>query len=157
MSRKISLVFLILLTAGLCNAQAFLRTADLFSRPGSPGSLTIDQNHSIDTLLSRYIISNKKLKTADGKQGMKGFRIQVYYSSVRTAHDEANKIMGQVLNKFGNINAYVEFHDPAWYMVRIGNYRTKTEAYKDLMMIKKEFPDAYSVPTTIIFPELIRK
>ncbi|MCU0461563.1 MAG: hypothetical protein MUF36_06050 [Bacteroidales bacterium] len=157
MSRKIFFLLLVTgLTTAFCNAQAFIRTADLFSRPGSPGTLVIDQSSGVDTLISRYIAKQKDNKTSDGRQGMNGWRIQIYYSSVRTAREESNKVMLNFLNKFGDMKAYVQYTDPGWYMVRVGNYRTTTEGYKDLMMIKKEFPDAYFVLDKIFFPDLIR-
>ncbi|MCX6332765.1 MAG: SPOR domain-containing protein [Bacteroidia bacterium] len=154
--RILFLLFISGVTAGICNSQAFIRTADLFSRPGSHGSLNIYQNSAIDTLISRYIVAQKDNKTADGKQGMKGWRIQIYYSSVRTAREESNKVMLQFINKFGDLKPYVQYKDPGWYMVRVGNYRTITEAYKDFMSIKKEFPDAYFVLDNIFFPDLVK-
>jgi hypothetical protein len=157
MLRKIiSLLFLSAMSAGVCTSQAFIRTADLFSRPGSPGSLRIEQSSSIDTIMSRYIASKKNIIASDGKQATWGLRIQIYQSSVRTAREEANKVMLQFLNNHGDMKAYVQYKDPGWYMVRVGNYRTQTEAYKDLMMIKKEFPSAYAVPDKIPFSDQIK-
>jgi len=157
MVRKTLFIFIITgLTAGLCNAQAFIRTAELFSRPGSRGSLNIDQSSSIDTLLSRYIISKKSIRTSDGNQAIIGVRIQIYQSSVRSAKEEANKVMLNFLNDHGDIKAYIQFQDPGWYKVRVGNYRTLTEAYKDLMMIRKQYPSAYAVQDKIPFPDQIK-
>lgn len=154
--KTIFLAVILVLSTDFCRAQAFIRTADLLSRQGSRGELVIDQNPAIDSLVSRYILSNRKYRTSDGKQGMQGFRIQIYYNSVRSAREESNKVMLQFLNKFGGMKAYLQYHDPGWYMVRIGDYRTRTEAYKDFMNIRKEFPDAYIVPAVINFPDLIK-
>ncbi|MBN1107212.1 MAG: SPOR domain-containing protein [Bacteroidales bacterium] len=154
--KTIVLIIIAGFNAGLCNAQAFIKTGDLLSRPGSKGELTINQDQAIDTLISRHISSNRKYRTSDGRQGMPGFRIQIYYGSVRNAREEANKVMLQFLNKFGEKKAYLQYLDPGWYMVRVGNYRTRTEAYNDFMEIRKEFPDAYIVPAVIIFPDLIK-
>jgi hypothetical protein len=157
MIRKVFLLlFLTMLIDGSSHAQAFIRTADLFSRPGSRGSLTIDQNSSIDTLLSRYIAMKRDIRTSDGNQAILGVRIQIYQSSVRTAREEANKIMLQFLNDHGDMKAYVQYQDPGWYKVRVGNYRTLTEAYKDLMMIRKQYPSAYAVQDKIPYQEQIR-
>jgi len=157
MIRKVFLLlFLTGMTAGTGNAQAFIRTADLFSRPGNRGSLAIDQSSSIDTLLSRYIASKRSVKTTDGNQAIMGVRIQIYQSSVRTAREEANKIMLQFLNDHGDMKAYVQYQDPGWYKVRVGNYRNQTEAYKDLMMIRKQYPSAYAVQDKIPYPDQIR-
>jgi hypothetical protein len=157
MARKIYLLLFISgLTAGFCNAQPFIRTVDLFSRKGSAGDLNIDQSSAVDTLISRYIVKQKNNKTSDGKQGMDGWRIQIYYSSVRSAREESNNVMLQFINKFGDKKAYIQYTDPGWYMVRVGNYRTMAEGYKDLITIRKEFPDAYFVLDKILFPDLIK-
>jgi hypothetical protein len=157
MARKlILLISLIFFTAGLSKPQSFVRTADLMSRPGNSGELKINQSPAIDTLISRHIIANRKFRTSDGRQGMEGFRIQIYYSSVRNAREDANKVMLQFLNRFSDKKAYLQYLDPGWYMVRVGDYRTRTEAYKDFMNIKSEFPQAYIVPAVINFPDLIK-
>jgi hypothetical protein len=163
MIRKIFLFLIILvLTVDFCNSQAFIRTTDLFKRPESSGKLSITQNPGIDTLLSRYIILNKKLRTNEGTQGMYGFRIQIYFSSVRNASKESAKAMAEFIekfpeNKFPKLKSYAQFQEPGWYIVRAGDFRTKTECYKYLMMVQKEFPNAYSVPDIINFPDLINK
>jgi hypothetical protein len=157
MVRKILLILITTgLNAGFCDAQAFIKTTELFSRPGGRGSLNIDQSSSIDTLISRYIISKKSIRSSDGNQAITGVRIQIYQSSVRTAKEEANKVMLNFLNDHGDIKAYIQFQDPGWYKVRVGNYRTLTEAYKDLMMIRKQYPSAYAVQDKIPFPDQIK-
>jgi hypothetical protein len=131
MARKILLLLITTsLTAGFCNAQAFIRTAELFSK--------------------------KSIKTSDGNQAIIGVRIQIYQSSVRSAREEANKVMLQFLNDYGDMKAYVQYQDPGWYKVRVGNYRNQTEAYKDLMMIRKQYPSAYAVQDKIPFPDQIK-
>ena len=163
MIRKIFLFLIILvLTVDFCNSQAFIRTSDLFKRPESLGKLNIFQNPAIDSLLSRYIILNKKLRTAEGIQGMSGFRIQIYYSSVRSAREESAKARAEFIsmfpeNKFPDLKSYALYQEPGWYMVRAGDFRTKTECYKFLLMVRKEFPNAYPVPDIINFPDLINK
>jgi hypothetical protein len=150
-------LFFLLLTAVICKSQAFVRTADLFQRSGGSGMLSIYQHQSVDTLISRYILAHKKLKTTEGTQGMYGIRIQIYYSSVRTAREESAKARAEFINKFPDIQSYAQYQEPGWFIVRAGDYRTKTECYKDLLLVRKEFPNAYPVPTVINFPDLIRK
>ena len=88
---------------------------------------------------------------------MEGFRIQIYRSSVRNARDESNKAKQEFLDKFQDIISYILFDNPGWYMVRVGDYRSKTEAMKQYLIISKEFPDAYLVPDIINFPDLNTK
>lgn len=160
MTRKTLIMILILVhTSGLCRSQAFIKTAELLKKENTStgGSLIINQDPAIDSLISRYVISKGKLKTKENTAGMEGFRIQIYYSSVRTAREEAAKIRGDFMSKFPDIISYLGYVEPGWFMVRVGDYRTKAEGYKDLVAIRKEFPNAYPVPAIINFPELIKK
>ncbi len=152
MVRKIFVLLILLVpSAGRSFSQGFISTSELFKREGS-GNLNIMQDRAVDSLISRYIISNRKIRTAEGTQGMHGFRIQIYYSSVRNAREESAKVRADFINKFPDMISYTQYQEPGWFMVRVGNYRTKTECYKDLLLIREEFPNAYPVPTVINFP-----
>jgi hypothetical protein len=161
MVKKIFLVLVILFfTVDFCRSQAFIRTADLLRRSergAGTGSLNIIQDQAIDTLLSRYILSNKKLRTIEGTQGIQGFRIQIYYSSVRNAREESARARADFINKFPDIISYAQYQEPGYFMVRAGNYRSKAEGYKDLLAVRREFPNAYLVPAVINYPGLIKK
>jgi hypothetical protein len=158
MFRK-TLLFLVLfiMTSGFCHSQPFIKTADLFKRNESAGRLNIIQNQAIDTLLSRYILAGQRQRTIDGAQGMQGYRIQIYYSSVRDAREEAAKARAKFYEKFPDIVSYSQYQAPGWFMVRAGDFRTKTEGYKYLVMVRHDFPNAYLVPSVINFPDLIKK
>ncbi len=145
--RRFIILFLGLLLSNLCGAQAFIRTEELIrgDRENSGGELIIDQDPAIDTLISRSILANKK-------EGIQGFRIQIFLSSARNARDESARIRADFISKFPDMISYVEYQEPGYFKVRIGNYRSKVEAYKDLQLIHSEFPDAYAVPTTIESP-----
>jgi hypothetical protein len=152
MVRRIFLFLIFLVpAAGSSFSQGFISTSELFKRQGG-GNLNIMQDRAIDSLISRYIISNRKIRTTEGTQGMHGFRIQIYYSSVRNAREESAKVRADFINKFPDMISYAQYQEPGWFMVRVGNYRTKTECYKDLLLIREEFPNAYPVPTVINFP-----
>ena len=65
--------FFVLLAINICEAQSFIRTADLFRTKigGSrSGELNIIQDLSVDSLLSRYILANRLREGV-----MDGFRI----------------------------------------------------------------------------------
>jgi len=151
--------FLIILfcSAGITTAQAFVRTSDLFKRTDGnyrAGQLKITQDPAIDTLITRYLLASENHKTSEGTLGMEGYRIQIYYSSVRTAREEASRARAEFLNKFPEIKSYEEYAEPGYFMVRAGDYRTKVQGYKYLLLIRKQFPNAYFVPTVINFPDL---
>ncbi|MCJ7446938.1 MAG: hypothetical protein MUO72_04540 [Bacteroidales bacterium] len=161
MIRKILIlpVFLVLLP-DFCGAQAFIRTTDLLRRPDGDyrtGELNIIQSPGVDTLLYRYILSNKKQKTSEGRQGMPGFRIQIYASSNRNAREESNKANADFMSKFPDIISYAMYAEPGYFKIRAGNFRTKTEGMKYLLSVRKEFPNAILVPDIINFPDLVKK
>jgi hypothetical protein len=158
MIRRALLLFVfIVFSSGFCSAQSFIRTADLFIRPNEAGRLTIVQNLAIDTLISRHILSNRKQKTFEGGQGMPGYRIQIYYSSVRSAREESAKTRQEFIDKFPDMISYAEYQEPGWFIVRTGDYRSKTEGYKDFIAVRRVFPNAYLVPATINYPDLKKK
>lgn len=158
MIRKTFLLLIIfVLSAGSGKSQTFIRTEELFKRPESAGRLIISQSLSLDTLLSRYILANKNNVTPQETIGMEGFRIQIYYNSVRNAREESAKTRAEFINKFPDIPSYIQYQDPGWFLVRVGDYRTKVEGYGDLVRIRRVFPNAYFVLERINFPDVINK
>jgi hypothetical protein len=161
MIRKFFLFLIILgFSTGFVSAQFFVKTSDLFQRSDENslvGQLNIVQDPSIDTLISRYILVNKNLYNNFGYFGMEGFRIQIYNSSNRNANVESSKTKADFDGKFNDINSYQLFAKPGYYKIRVGDFRTKTEATRLFLIISKEFPDAYLVPDFINFPYLNTK
>jgi len=130
MIRKTFFLLLILfIPVELCKSQAFIKTTDLFKRTDAAGKLNIIQDPAVDTLLSRYILARSKEKTVEGTQGMEGFRIQIYYSSVRNAREESARARAEFINKYPDIISYAQYQEPGWFMIRAGDFRTKTEGY----------------------------
>jgi len=152
-------VFLIFIT-GDALAQSYVKTADLFKKADAgsgAGQLNIQQDPSLDTLISRYILMSKKVYKEKGYYGMNGFRIQIYASSNRNAREESNKARAEFMSKFPDIVSYPMYQDPGYFKVRVGDFRTRSEATRLFLLISKEFPDAYLVPDIINFPDQITK
>jgi hypothetical protein len=166
MFRKLYLIVLIsCFTVVLVRSQSVIKTSDLFRRidnNSQTGKLNIIQDPAIDTLINRYILSYKNLEATNGYEGMEGFRIQIYNSSNRDAKVESGKALQDFLNKFPEskypeLKCYQQFALPGYYKIRVGDFRTKTEATRLYLLISKAFPDAYIVPDIIIFPDLNTK
>jgi hypothetical protein len=105
-------------------------------------------------LISRHIQANKNLFKVNNHYGMEGCRIQIYASSNRNAREESNKARAEFMSKFPDIVSYPLYAEPGYFKVRVGDFRTRTEAYKLFQLISKEFPGAYIVPDVINFPDL---
>ena len=150
--------FLILIILGISGAyvrsQSFSSTSDLFKRTdNSSGQLKIIQDPGIDTLMGRYVLKYWNLEAKNGYAGMEGWRIQIYSSSSRNAREESSKAQADFINRFPDIVSYQLFAEPGYYKIRVGDFRTKTEATKLYLAISRAFPDAYVVPDIIHFPD----
>lgn len=129
-------------------------TARLLERSGgdsNSGSLSIVQAPGVDSLIYRYILYNERLG------GMEGYRIQIYSSSDKNAREESGKKRAEFISKFPDIVSYASFERPGYYKIRAGDFRTRVEGTKYLLMVRKVFPDAYLVPDIINFPDLNKK
>lgn len=111
------------------------------------GSLSIDQDAGVDSLIYRYILYNERLG------GLEGYRIQIYSSSDKNAREESARKRADFISKFPDIVSYATFERPGYYKIRAGDYRTRVEGTKYLLMVRKEFPEAYLVPDIINFPD----
>lgn len=155
MLKKYTIHFLLLfLFTAFCNAQEAGTVDVLLSRNNqgnNMGQLIIRQNPGIDSLIRRYILYNKRLG------GIEGFRIQIYSSSNTNAREESGKTRADFISKFPDIVSYASFDKPGYYKIRVGDYMSKIEGTKYLLLIRKAFPDAYLVPDIINFPDLSKK
>jgi hypothetical protein len=150
--RIFTILFFLFISAGFCAAQPSGSTADLFRNNDmhyGAGELTISHDPRIDTLISRYILYNMRLQG-----GMEGYRIQIYNSSEKNAREEAGKKRAEFITQFPDLESYLTFDKPSYYKIRVGDYRSRIEGTRDLMLIRKVFPDAILVPDIINFPDL---
>jgi len=145
------ILFVILFT--LCSsiyAQKLIKAEELINGSGSYGAgrVEINQDIRVDSLLSRHIMANAKT------DGMNGYRIQIYRGSGRNAREDANKTKAEFISEFPDIPSYLGFDPPNYFKVRVGDYRTKHDAYPDFKMVKRKLPNAYLVPDIITYPDL---
>lgn len=75
---------------------------------------------------------------------IEGFRIQIYFGSLNTAKG----IRATYMNNRSGDEVYLELKAPN-YVVVVGNYRNKIEAYQNLHRIQKKYPHALIVESTI--------
>jgi hypothetical protein len=150
---KMKVFFLLIITIvthNICLAQNRNSTAEIMSRRNAgqnTGTLNIYQDSGLDSLIGRYILYNLRLN------GLEGFRIQIYNSSNKNAREESGKVRAEFMSRFPDIVSYASFDKPSYYKIRAGNYRTRIEGTKYLLMIRKVFPDAILVPAIINFPD----
>ena len=111
------------------------------------GVVTIINDPRLDTLIDRHIQSKAEM------DGLRGYRIQVYFGSGQQARKEANEAKASCISLFPTQKAHILFQTP-FYKVRIGDFRTRNEAFIWYKKIARKFPKAYIVNDIINFPEL---
>ena len=84
------------------------------------------------------LIAKKKEFNKDFKHG---YRIQLYNGF----EVEAKKTEAKFRIEFPEILTYLLYRQPEW-KIQVGTYKTKLEADRALLGIKKEFPEAIVVP-----------
>jgi hypothetical protein len=107
--------------------------------------LIIIEDPAIDTLVSRHIISNA------AKDGVDGWRIQIYRGGHRTANEDSNKVRAKFMEDFPDIKTYRIFDRPNWFKVKVGDFRTREEAAKVYFEILKKYPEAYLIRDVIAY------
>lgn len=160
MIRGIILILVFLgFSSMIVRSQSIVSTSDLFKKDGSylgSGKLNIIQDPALDTLLNRYILGFINQEAKNGYSGMEGFRIQIYRKNVRNAREESNAIRALFMSRFPDITTHQLYQDPGYFIIRVGDFRTKTEATRLFVLIskEKEFKDAaYIVPDIINLPD----
>lgn len=154
MIRKLCLILFILsiIMCGKSHAQAdsiASTSKDIFYRieQGSEGNINFFQSDSIQNLVLKHIINNKK------QDGIPGYRIRIFSDVGRNARSNSERVKTEFYEKYSDIPVYREYDSP-YFKVYVGDYRTKMEAIKCLKKIKKDYPSAFVVPDRINYPEL---
>jgi len=102
------------------------------------GYVVIVKDASIDEIINLYKQNNI---TA---QGTEGYRVQIYNDSGNNARNRAMEVKEAFEKAFPQINAYLQYQQPN-FKVRVGDSRTKLEAYKIQKDIASKFSDAFVV------------
>ena len=112
--------------------------------------LVIVQDPAIDTLINRHILANA------AKDGVDGWRIQIYRGGHRTAGDDSNKIRARFMEDFPTLNTYRTFDRPNWFKVKVGDFRTREEAAMVFFDIIEKYPEAYLIRDVVAFKTLVK-
>jgi SPOR domain len=108
------------------------------------GTLHLSQGTKITQQVELYQQQNELLKKT------KGYRVQIHFGSNRTIASEAKTKFMQTESKH---IAYEIYQQPN-YKVRVGDFRTRIEAYQFLKEIHTTFPNSFLVEDDINFPPL---
>ncbi len=102
------------------------------------GVVQIETSAKIDEIIAKKKQFNKSLKEVNG------YKIQLFYGNEKNSH----KIKEEFEALFPEIDAVIIFSSPQW-KVQIGNYRSRLEADRNLVAIKKEYSGAIVIASEI--------
>jgi hypothetical protein len=149
-----SAIILLLALVSISKVSANREMSTLTDQNGAADSLMIWEklnikcDPKINEILRQQAEQNKKSGT------MIGFRLQIYFGSGENAHYQAIRIKTEFLSSYPDVKTYLFFKSPD-FIVRVGNFRTKSEALKMQKTLLFKFPNAFIVTDEIVFPELI--
>ncbi len=107
------------------------------------GKVEFVQEYKLKELLNKHIEINSK-------GTIKGYRIKIHFGDDK---NQANEVKKKFLEKFPDVPAYAKYDQPN-FNIRVGDFRTKLEAYKFLKEVQVDFPAAFLVMDDIEFPQL---
>ncbi len=145
---KILVIFICLLNVNIMIAQSGdYRNIFNAIEEKSNSNIQLSGNEEVNKLLKKRIEINKNKGT------ISGWRIRIYSDIGKNARGNSLRIKNEFLDKYYDIPVYREYISP-YFKVYIGDFRTRTEAYKVLREIKKDYPTAFIVYTKINYPKL---
>ncbi|MDO9187624.1 MAG: SPOR domain-containing protein [Bacteroidota bacterium] len=107
------------------------------------GKVEFVQDYKVQELLNKHVEINSKAP-------IKGYRVKIHFGSDK---NKAREIKGNFIAKFPDVPAYEKYDQPN-FNIRVGDFRTKLEAYKFLKEVQVEFPSAFLVQDEIELPKL---
>ena len=126
----------------------FVLTSSVFSfgqkTSADTGKVEIVQEYKVKELVEKHIEINSKAP-------IKGYRIKIHFGADK---NKAKEIKAKFISKFPDVPAYGPIYDQPNYNIRVGDFRTKLEAYKELKEVQVEFPSSFLVQDDIEMPEL---
>ncbi len=97
------------------------------------GTVNIKQNDKIDELVDTYAERHKEMVKNESNY----YRIQVGFGT----NDQAKKIKESVEKDFPLMYSKIDFDSPT-YRVRLGKFKTKLDAERKFIEVRKKFPNA---------------
>ena len=106
------------------------------------GSVRYDIEPAIVRIQEDYVNNWRKVGEING------YRIQIAAYSGVNSKSQAESARYSFNNLFPYTQSYLIYKVP-YFKVRVGNYYTRLQAFKDLETIRETYPSAYIVPDKI--------
>jgi hypothetical protein len=97
------------------------------------------------SLKVRQLIDKKATYNRLNNGEYDGYRIKIHFGVDRV---KAREVKTKFSGKFSDINAYEDYAQPN-FVITVGDFRTKLEAFEALKKIQSEFPNSFIVKSKI--------
>lgn len=111
-----------------------------------PEQVKISKDPRIDELLNKHIQFNEV------QGSIPGYRLQIYSGSGNYSKGNAINERSRFMGRYSDVEAYIIFNTP-YYIVRVGNFRTRLDAEAFRQKIIEQYPEAYIVRDDIDLPK----
>ena len=99
----------------------------------SKGSIEVKGDVAVQQLVEKHIELNERVRTVPG------FRIQVASLSGTASKNRAFEMKERLKESYPGVEAYVVYDEPN-FKVKLGDFRTRLEAYLFLQRIRTDYP-----------------
>ncbi len=104
------------------------------------------QESQTQTLLKVKSLQEKKAEFHRRTNGeVEGYRVKIHFSADKAKMKEAQL---KFSNRYSDVSSYEDYQQPNW-VVNVGDFKTKLEAYELLKRIKDDFPYAFIVKSKV--------
>jgi hypothetical protein len=115
------------------------------------GRVVVIQDELVDSVLYHYETLRLKIMENPDNKAIPGYRIQIFFDSGLNSSDRAKQVQDEFLLIYPEIPAYVSWKAPN-YRVRVGDFRTRLDAERELQLILIDYPNAWVIKDEINFP-----
>lgn len=112
----------------------------------SAGNVELQQPAAMSQAYRKYIRNNEARKR-------NGYRIRLFFDNKQTARMESEELEKAFKEQFPLIPTYRSYTNP-FFKVVVGDYRTKSDAMRELGKILPFYPQAIVVKESIFFPAI---
>ena len=103
-------------------------------------------SNAIQTSIKVRSLQEKKVEYHRRSNGESdGYRIKIHFSADKT---KAREVQAKFNSKFTDVASYEEYQQPN-FVINVGDFKTKLEAFELLKRIQAEFPYAFIVKSKV--------
>lgn len=118
----------------------------LLQQEAGGGKVELSQPAEMEQAYGKYIKAN-------GERKRNGYRIRLFFDNKQTARVESEELEKAFQLQFPQIPIYRSYTNP-FFKVVVGDYRTKSDAIRELKNILPYYPKAIVVRESIYFPAI---